>query len=129
MGEREGSAQPRRNQIRTDLKPGGGIESRVDTASRFTPTKDGGLTDEAGLPGRIGVERLGRIALEDLAFFIDVVTLSVDRRRLGVGVQGCHRLRDRPRQVEVVGVEVRKDAPTRPSLAFVDRVSLPVVRL
>jgi hypothetical protein len=58
-----------------------------------------------------------------------VVTLSVDRRRLGVGVQGCHRLRDRPRQVEVVGVEVRKDAPTRPSLAFVDRVSLPVVRL
>lgn len=64
--------------------------------------QDGGLTDEAGLPEPIGVEQLGRIAVEDLAFFIDVVTLSVDRRRLGVGVQGCHRLRDRPREVDVV---------------------------
>jgi hypothetical protein len=35
------------------------------------------------------------ILLEDLAFFIDVVRLSVDRR-FGVGLQGCHRVRDRP---------------------------------
>jgi len=87
------------------------------------------LADEAGLPEPIGVERLGRIALEDLAFFIDVVTLSVDRRRLGVSLQGCHHVRDRSGEVDIVGVEVSNDAPTRPSPAFVDRVSLLVVRL
>jgi len=94
----------------------------------------------APLATRGDTRRLGRhlaeclapgdaILLEDLAFFIDVVALSVDRRRLGAGLQGCHRVPDRPREVDVVGVEVSNDAPTRPSPAFVDRVSLLVVRL
>ena len=78
---------------------------------------------------RVWVEGLGGIALEDLAFFIDVVTLSVDRRRLGVGLQAATACATAPGELDVVGVEVSNDAPTRPWPAFVDRVSLPVVRL
>src|SRR4030095_5929295 len=54
-----------------------------------TSKKHWGLKDETGLTEPIRVEGLGRIALEDAAFLIDVVTLSVDRRRGGVRVPGC----------------------------------------
>src|SRR4029450_6149749 len=106
-----------------------GLAQVADALDALTSKKPCVLTDETGLLEPIRVEGLGRIALEDAAFLIDVVTLSVDRRRGGVRVQGCHSLRDGPREVEVVGVEVSEDAPTRLSPAFVDRVSLPVVRL